>query len=258
MGTIMSHSLRATLLNGTAGENGTSSSTLLEMEQENARLRLILRELRHRSYNQWQLLIGLAEMESLQSLQTSALSCSVRLCTLAYAFTTLNRTLDANADTMAGDRQIAVRPALERILHLLQATSEEDALQFRVQDAWLSEKGCAALMLICTELVCNAAKFGRKRTELTFRVWGDRGILEVSDDGPGFPADFQVRKHERQGLQLVEALCHCDLDGEMRCHSDVQGGLVTVTFPVLPTPNLPVTFEAEEAFCSMEGVICFN
>jgi two-component sensor histidine kinase len=166
----------------------------IEMEQENVRLRLALRESRHRSSNQWQLLIGLAELESLQQPRTTALGCSVRLSTMAHAFVTLNRALDTNIDVLTSNQKISVRGALESVLALLQAVAEEDALYFAVQDAWLSEKGCTALMLICAELVCNATKYGKKTTELTFRIESGLGVLEVRDDGPGFPAGFCVQE----------------------------------------------------------------
>ena len=103
---------------------------------------------------------------------------------------------------------------------------------------WRETLICAALMLICTELVCNATKYGRKTTQVTFRVQANQGILEVRDDGPGFPAEFRVQEQERQGLQLVEALCRIDLNGEMRCRNDAQGGVVTVIFPVLSAPEV--------------------
>ena len=246
----------------TAQATLTSPATTLEMEQENARLRLALRESRHRSYNQWQLLIGLAEMESNQPTQTTALGCSVRLCMTAHAFVTLNRALDTNIDVLTGNQRVGVRTALESTLTLLQATTREDALYFAVQD----EQGCAALMLICTELVCNATKYGRKTIRVTFRARANQGILEVRDDGPGFPPGFRVREQGRQGLQLVEALCRFDLNGEMHCWSDVQGGVVTVTFPVLSASDLPPAVEAisdfdslaNADFCAMEGVVCFD
>jgi two-component sensor histidine kinase len=227
------------------------------LEQENARLRLALRELRHRSYNQWQLLIGLAEMESMQRLQATALGCSVRLCTLAYAFVTLNRALDTNLEFLIGSRKVGVRDTLENILRLLQAVTEEGGLSFAVQDAWLSEKGCTALLLICAELVCNAMKYGKKTIQVTLRIQGQQGILEVCDDGPGFPKGFCIQEQRRQGLQLVEALCRFDLEGEIRCHNEAQGAVVTLAFPVLSAPGVGAV-EAYEDFCSMEGVVCFD
>lgn len=128
--------------------------------QENVRLRLALRESRHRSCNQWQFLIGLADLERMERPE-DAPGGSARLRAVMYAFVTLNRTLDVDAAALtAGNNQsVCVRPALEGILTQLQTTLEADSLSFTAQDdAWLSEQGCAALLLICAELVCNAAK----------------------------------------------------------------------------------------------------
>jgi two-component sensor histidine kinase len=230
----------------------------LGIEQENARLRLALRELQHRSSNQRQFLIGLAEMEMMQHPQVAALGCSVRLSTMAHAFVTLNKALDAQTDDIRSDRKIGVRIALETMLTLLQAIIEDDTLQFEVQDAWLPEKGCAALMLVCAELVFNAVKYGHQETQVTFTVQSNQGTLEVRDDGHGFPSGFRVEEQGRQGLQLVDALCRFDLNGELRCHSNRSGGIVIVTFPVLSPPEVVPVVEANTAFCAMEGVVCFD
>ena len=232
--------------------------------QENVRLRLALREARHRSCNQWQFLIGLAELERLQNPQEDA-GCGTRLRAVMQAYVALNRALDAETDILSGVQKVSVRPALESVLTQLQTTFEAGSLSFTAQDAPLSEQGCAALLLICAELVCNAAKYGRQSTQVAFRAEAGQGILEVHDDGPGFPAGFCIGEQARQGLQLVEALCHFDLKGAMRCHNTAQGGVVTLTFPVeSPAPEAPAADGAEkankanESLCAMEGIICFD
>lgn len=181
---------------------------------------------------------------------------SVRLRAVIQAFAMLNQTLDT--DLLTGSQKIGVRESLESILTLLRATTEEDTLAFTVEDACLSEKGCAALMLICAELVCNATKYGRRNTQVRFGTQEGLGILEVRDDGDGFPREFRVHEQGGQGLQLVDALCRFDLNGEMCCHNDDSGGVVTVTFPVFSAPEATPTIGASPDFCAMDGVICFD
>lgn len=229
-----------------------------EMAQENARLRLALREAHHRSGNQWQLLIGLAELERMQPLQTVAAEQNVRLHAMIHAFATLNRSLNTDADVLTESREVGVRAALEGILIQMRGTlAQENTLSFTLQEAWLPAKGCAALLLSCAELVCNAIKHGRERMQVTFRAQGEQGLLEVRDDGPGFPAGFRIEEQSGQGLQLVEALCRFDLNGNMCCYSEAQGAVITLTFPVLSAPQTAQAGETNEAFCDMEGVVCF-
>lgn len=213
-----------------------------EMERENVRLRLALREVHHRAGNQWQLLLGLAELERMQP-QAEGAGGSMRLRSMMSAFAALNRLLDTDAGVSKGSRNVNVREALENILAQLQAATGEDGLSFVVQDAWLSEKGCAALLLICAELVYNATKYGWKTTQVAFRVQDRQGLLEVCDDGPGFPDGFRIEEQNRQGMQLAQTLCLFDLSGEMRCHNTAQGGVVTLTFPVLPAPEMAIAGE---------------
>ena len=252
----------ATGLN-TAQERPTSlflAATTLE--QENAHLRLALNELRHRTSNQWQFLMGMAELERIQQTQTASSDASVHLCSLIYAFAALNDTLDVDVAILTGSHEINVRPLLEGLLARLQATMQEDKnLSCTVQDARLAEKSCAALLLICAELVCNAVKYGMKSTQVTFHTEAAQGKLEVYDDGPGFPADFCIADQSQQGLQLVESFCRFDLNGVMRCHSTEQGGVVTLTFPVASVREGPAADAADkgyEAFCAMEGITCFD
>ena len=231
------------------------------IEQENARLRLAIRELRHRACNQWQFLMGMAELERMQFAQAASTDGSTRLRSLIYAFAALNKTLDVDIEVLNGSHKIAVRPVLEGLLTRLQATAAEGHLAYSVEDAFLTEKGCASLLLICAELICNAAKYGKKSTYVTFCAEADRGILEVRDDGPGFPVGFRIEEQSRQGLLLVDSLCRFDLNGEIHCRNDMSGGVVTVIFPTLTGPESATAKAAGEEYndlCAMEGIICFD
>ena len=228
-----------------------------EVRQENARLKAALREIRHRSCNQWQMLLGLAEMEYLQHPQGTTTGGLVRLSALTSAFATLDGTPDINMD-VAGNQQVYVRSALESIRALLHTTAMENDLHFAVEDFWIDQKRCTALMVICAELVCNAVRYGIQTTHVTFRTQRHQGILEVRDDGPGFPSGFRIEEQARHGLQLVAELCQFDLKGALRCRNDADGGVVTVIFPLSATPSQMVAVTANEDFCAMEGVICFD
>lgn len=65
--------------------------------------------------------------------------------------------------------------------------------------------------LIVTELVTNSLKYGFTGREegtifISIKDRGDLFVLSVGDDGVGFPEDFDYRRSESLGLQLVNTL----------------------------------------------------
>ena len=92
-----------------------------ETERENARLRLALREAHHRSGNQWQLLIGLAELERMQSPQDCGRGQQYASPRYDVCFCHPQPALDTDAGVLKGNRKVGVRDALENILAQLQA-----------------------------------------------------------------------------------------------------------------------------------------
>jgi two-component sensor histidine kinase len=78
-----------------------------------------------------------------------------------------------------------------------------------VGDFDLSNDTAMPLALILNELLTNAIKHGLDgRSEATVRVsltrQGDRVVLYVEDDGPGF--DLKAVRPRSSGLQLIEGL----------------------------------------------------
>jgi signal transduction histidine kinase len=109
-----------------------------------------------------------------------------------------------------------------------------------------------ALATIVENLISNALKYGGQppRVHVKVEVSGDRGVLVVSDHGPGLSGkesarvfDAFVRGRDEivkqrpgvgLGLYLVAELTHA-LDGDVRASSGDQGGLaVRVELPLEP------------------------
>ena len=56
--------------------------------------------------------------------------------------------------------------------------------------------------------------------------------MQVTDDGPGFPPDFDPVLSAHMGLELVERLSRWDLKGQIRYENRPGGGAqVTLTIP---------------------------
>ena len=96
-----------------------------------------------------------------------------------------------------------------------------------------------SLSLIVNELILNALKHSGNSVEVKFRVDLDYAILTVTDDGPGLPANFDVRHASNTGLALIENLTRGDLQGETGYKNREQssGAQISVSFPLIPQPE---------------------
>src|SRR5262249_10948495 len=85
---------------------------------------------------------------------------------------------------------ISVKTVLDKLLPMLQQTAWQQTVRFEIADVEIPSKQCVSLSLVLNELVSNALKHGQGEVEVTFSVQDRQAILEVRDDGPGFPEDF--------------------------------------------------------------------
>ncbi|CAO3430768.1 PAS domain S-box protein [Azospirillum doebereinerae] len=94
----------------------------------------------------------------------------------------------------------------------------------------------APLGLIANELITNAIKHRGGQTariDVAFRHEGDGLVLTVSDQGPGLPANFDMRKGRSLGMRLITSL-----SGQVRATVTVVPAARGTTFRIeLPVPD---------------------
>ncbi len=83
-----------------------------------------------------------------------------------------------------------------------------------------------ALALVFSELLGNALEHGGTRVRVTLHSEGDDAVLEVSDDGPGIPAN----PPKGTGLSIVRALVRDELGGSLELDG-ADGTRARVRFP---------------------------
>ena len=97
----------------------------------------------------------------------------------------------------------------------------------------------SSLAILVNELVSNAVKHGREDVSVCLKRDGEGALLEVCDDGAGFPDGFDAVAAAHTGLELVEQVARWDLQGTVRYENRPEGGArVTVSFPLsIPQPS---------------------
>jgi two-component sensor histidine kinase len=104
------------------------------------------------------------------------------------------------------------------------------------EEVSLSSQPATSLALAVNELIQNAVEHafvGRNQGAIAIKLTQDRDHLsiEVTDDGVGFPADFEAAPARSLGLQIVETLVKEDLKGEFVL-SNERGTRALIRIPI--------------------------
>lgn len=208
----------------------------LRVEALNAKLERSVRETHHRVKNNLQVISALIEMESADDQEFVPASVLRRIGNHVRSLASIHDLLTKEAQGVAETGQVSAAATLEKLLPVVQRILAGRTLDWQVQDAPIPLRQASSLAILVNELVSNAAKHGRGRIQLTFQVSEGQVWLEVSDEGPGFPADFDPNSSSNTGLELIESVGRWDLQGDIRYGNHPEGGAhVTVVFPLKKT-----------------------
>ncbi len=149
---------------------------------------------------------------------------------------------------------INIRDVCQRILsqtqHVALRPGHQVTMRVEGPNIRLPASQATAAALVLNELLMNAMEHGlaeQEAGEICIRLadHGDRVEIVVEDNGPGLPADFEDRRHQSLGLQIVHTLVTDDLKGELRFESrcercpQEQGTRARVCFPKAPVAAGP-------------------
>jgi two-component sensor histidine kinase len=90
----------------------------------------------------------------------------------------------------------------------------------------LAGQRATSLALVFSELLGNALEHGGKHVKVTVRAEDAEVVLEVVDDGPGFPPE----PRQGTGLSIVRALVRDELRGTLEFGGET-GTRAEVRFP---------------------------
>lgn len=210
------------------------------VSQRTAELRNLLREVHHRMKNNFSLA---AAMLSLQATQADSAETAEaleeardRILSMALLYDRLYRSADA--ESAAGDAYIAaVLDELRRAL----IDSRPIRLGAELGAFALDPGKAAGVGIIVTELVTNACKYafpGNAGGEVIVRASPAEGklVVEVEDDGCGFPEGFSPGKDGGFGWTMVQALTD-QYGGETLLDSRPGRTRVRLTLNVLAAAN---------------------
>ena len=208
-------------------------ATLSALQEANRHLTQAMSETHHRVKNNLQIVCSLAEMQMADSGESASNSAMQRINQHVRALAAIHDILTYAVSGNQYIEQISTRTLLEQLFPMLQTTLPNRKIHYDIEDVSLPVRESSALALICNELISNAAKHGAGEVTLVFRVEATGAVLEVSDNGAGFPDGFQAETSANTGLDLVQSLARWDLGGNVRFDNCATGGAcITIHFPL--------------------------
>lgn len=189
---------------------------------------LLMQEVHHRVKNSLQLVQTILTMqartltnpEGRQQVEEAA----GRIMTIAA----VHHQLYNGGSITATDAAQYLRGLLNDMEGLLPDTDNGHTLELDIEPFSLAADDITPLGLITCELVTNALKHGRGKVRVAVRR--DAGGLEVavSDEGGGFPAEFDPAASRGLGMRMVVALAKSPEDDAIQVDRSVPFGRITV------------------------------
>lgn len=195
-----------------------------EIEQLNERLHRSVYESSHRIKNQLQILAATADLilmdetEVVSAEEVRRLLAQIRAIAATHDLLTQDARADATAD------RISLKALMERVLHALQQTTDCHTVRYALADAPLPVKAATSPALLTNEAVSDGIKHGGGLIEVTLEIQDQQMRLEICDNGPGFPPDFDAVRAANTGLELLLTLTQMDLRGTVQFSNRPEGG----------------------------------
>lgn len=170
---------------------------------------LLAREIHHRVSNSLQLVHGALSLQ-LRALDDGCARTSLEdAAARVLAIAAVHRRLYRGASPVAADGKHYLQGLLDD-LRLLLPSSGERRLALETEALTLSADDLSHLGLIVVELVTNALKHGRGDVTIAVKPEAEAIVISVSDQGHGFPANFDPATSLGLGLKIVTSMAGGD------------------------------------------------
>ena len=185
-----------------------------------------IREIHHRVKNNLQTVSALLRLQTRRAEDASAVSAIEEAIRRIGSIALVHEMLSTNAQEMVEFDEVADR--------LISAVKDVSTLRAGITLERIGKFGAlrpevaTPLALILTELIQNAYEHGLANTgsrlSISVNRRNDQLTLEVSDDGIGLPAGFDIQQSGSLGLQIVKTLTTNELGGKIDVLPAENGG----------------------------------
>ena len=168
-------------------DNTHSKTAQTQIEELNVQLRDAMTEIHHRVKNNLQVIAAMLDIQMMEYEESMPISEARRLAEQIRTLSIVHDILTQQVQQDNPNANISVQSVFDRLLPNLAKAAGHDSFECRIADVPVSVKQATSLALIVAELISNALKHGQGWVEVTLEARDGGNILEVCNDGPGFP-----------------------------------------------------------------------
>lgn len=196
----------------------------------------LLKEIHHRVKNNLQIVISLLNSQAVYINNEAALSAIQDSKRRVYAMSLIHQKLYQSENIASISMPEYINELVNHVQDSLGAGSQV-AFEQDVEPVDLDVSQAIPLGLIINESIVNAVKYafpGGRRGRVSIGLRHDDAdhlLLNISDDGVGLPADFDVTEHHSLGLELIRGLSK-QLKGRFTMVNN-NGFHITIRFAVI-------------------------
>ena len=209
-------------------QNDQLNLALSQIRHLNERLHLAMKETHHRVKNNLQtiaLMLG-AQARRKDGVPTSEIKnviAQVRNIGLLHDVLTHRSAEETLSD------QVSTSHVISRLLPIIKNSLSDLRITFRSDcDCSVSVRQASSLSVIVNELVSNAVKNGARQVQVKLGKKDEGIVLEVRDDGKGFPVNFNPALESNTGLKVVQELSATDFDCQPTFERQTVGSCVAI------------------------------
>lgn len=192
-----------------------------------AQEQLLAREVDHRVMNSLQLISGLLSVQSRRAGESAEARRQLEIAAARVAAISRVHRHCYSTDREAGSGLAFIRRLCADLADIFGCDMIVDG-----DDNAAALPDLQTIGVLINELVTNAVKYGAGGVAVAYRVDAHNQCIEVADNGPGLPGDFDPKAHSGLGMKVILSLTR-QLKGEFcweNC-ADGHGARFRVTFP---------------------------
>lgn len=214
----------------------TDVTALREKEEELHLQAVIIKEIHHRVKNNLQ---TIASLLRLQARRTDSLEAKEILRDAINRVSSIAVVHESLSKQEAGEIDLAavIKDIYHGVLTSMVAPDLHLITNFAVDKVMISSDKATSVALILNELLQNAIDHGfTGRTQgfldVSFKIKGKKGVLEIRDNGAGLPPDLDIKKTNSLGLKIIQTMAEGELGGAFELLPLSPGACARVTIPM--------------------------